>query len=152
MAKFYSEAEGGFFDDSIHGQLPADAVAIDDATWAQLLAEQEAGYVIEGDGSGNPVTQAPPEPTLAEKQAQIAAEIAAEAEKRASTLAAMREDLNELRRLYVAGGTPTQAQLDRWAQIDALEADQAQVEADMLAEPDPYAFNYRDNSRWTVAY
>lgn len=152
MAKFYSETEGGFFDDSIHAALPPDAVAIDDATWSQLLTDQQAGFIITSDGSGNPVSTAPPEPTLAEKQALIAAEIAAEAEKRAATLAAMREDLNELRRLYVAGGTPTQAQLDRWAQIDALEADQAQVEADMLAEPDPYSFNYRDNSRWTVAY
>lgn len=152
MAKFYSETEGGFFDDSVHDAMPADAVAIDDATWAQLLADQEAGATIESDVNGSPISTPLPEPTLAEKQAQIAAEIATEAEKRASTLAAMREDLNELRRLYVANAAPTQAQLDRWAQIDALEADQAQVEADMLAEPDPYAFDYRDNTRWTIAY
>lgn len=149
MAKFYSEAEGGFFDDSIHGQLPVDAVAIDDATWVQLLAAQEAGFAIESDGNGSPVTQAPPEPTLAEKQAQVAANIATEAERRASQLAPTRADLNELRRLIVAGAQPTQAQLDRWALIDALEADQAQVEADMQAAPDPYAFDYRDNTRWT---
>lgn len=152
MAKFYSETEGGFFDDTIHDALPGDAVAIDDATWSQLLTDQQAGYVITSDGAGNPVSNAPPEPTLAEKQAQIAAEVAAEAEKRASTLAPTRADLNELRRLIVDNASPTQAQLDRWALIDALEADQAQVEADMLAEPDPYSFNYRDNSRWTVAY
>lgn len=150
MAIFYSAVEGGFFDDQVHGLLPSDAVSVDEATWAQLLADQEAGFDIEPGSDGAPVSLAPPEPDLAQKKAQIAAEIAAEAERRASQLVPTRADLNELRRLIVTGASPTQEQLDRWALIDTLEEDAEQVRAEMETSADPYEFDYRNNDRWTV--
>lgn len=53
MARFYSAARGGFFDESIHGargakgsKIPKDAVEVAQADYEALLAEQAAGKSI----------------------------------------------------------------------------------------------------------
>ena len=52
MALFYSKAQGGFFDDTIHDAIPADACAISTELHASLLERQSMGLCIVGDEDG----------------------------------------------------------------------------------------------------
>ncbi len=61
MQRYYSPSAGGFFSDDVHGApdvegstIPADAVAIDDAVWLQLLEATATGKLIAMQG-GQPV-------------------------------------------------------------------------------------------------
>ena len=61
MQRYFSPSAGGFFSDDVHGApdtegstVPADAVAIDDATWLQLLEATATGKLIVMQG-GQPV-------------------------------------------------------------------------------------------------
>lgn len=61
MQRYYSPSAGGFFSDDVHGateardsSIPEDAVAIDDATWLQLLEATATGKLIVMQG-GQPV-------------------------------------------------------------------------------------------------
>lgn len=56
----YSAQTGGFYDQSVHGSIPADAVAISDAEHAALIAAQAGGKVIVADGNGRPIVVPPP--------------------------------------------------------------------------------------------
>lgn len=71
----YFKSTRGFYDDSIHSAIPADAVEITAAYHAELLAAQAAGKRIQPDASGYPVAVDPPAPTLAEVQASALAVI-----------------------------------------------------------------------------
>ena len=62
MGLHYSASTRGFYDDAIHGTLPADATPITAQAHANLLAAQSAGKVIEPDASGLPVAVDPPPP------------------------------------------------------------------------------------------
>ena len=46
MTLYYSQSNGGFYDDQIHSRLPEDAVAISPEQYAALLAGQSNGQVI----------------------------------------------------------------------------------------------------------
>jgi len=59
MALFYSKAQGGFFDDTIHDAIPADACAISTELHASLLERQSMGLCIVGDEDGRPVAVEP---------------------------------------------------------------------------------------------
>lgn len=58
---FYSKSTGGFYDIEIHGKnIPADAVEIDAAKYAELLDAQSNGKLIVADLNGFPIaTDAP---------------------------------------------------------------------------------------------
>lgn len=59
---FYAPSTGGFYDPEIHGtNIPADAIAISDAVYDNLLAELSAGKVIVINTSGQPVAQVAPQ-------------------------------------------------------------------------------------------
>lgn len=62
MSLFYSASSRGFYDDTVHASIPADAQPITDVQRANLLAAQSAGKVIEPDASGLPVAVDPPPP------------------------------------------------------------------------------------------
>ena len=64
MAVFYSKSAQGFFDSRLHETMPADVVAVSDATHAALFAGQAAGQIITSDASGNPVNAPRPAPVL----------------------------------------------------------------------------------------
>ena len=149
MAKFYSAIEGGFFDDAIHAALPSDAVALDPATYDQLIADQGAGKMIVASGDGTPIAQDPPVPPPETQREITARQIKLEAERRMSELAEMRAEINALRRIVVDGTAATQEQIDRWAYFDAIEGDAAQAKADLDADPDPASFDPYDDNRWT---
>jgi hypothetical protein len=55
MALFYSKSTGGFYDDTIHSEVPQDAVAITGDLHKHLLNEQSNGKEIKGDDSGFPI-------------------------------------------------------------------------------------------------
>lgn len=59
MSLFYSPAQGGFFDDTLHGEMPADARPITAATHAALLAAQAAGQRIIAGPDGDPIAVDP---------------------------------------------------------------------------------------------
>lgn len=60
----YSKSTGGFYTEEIHASsIPFDAVEITDSEYRLLLAGQSAGQRITADATGNPVLQAPPQPT-----------------------------------------------------------------------------------------
>lgn len=62
MSIYYSASTRGFYDDSIHAALPADAKPITEQVRENLLAAQSAGKVIEADADGFPVAVDPPPP------------------------------------------------------------------------------------------
>ena len=55
MTLYYSQSNGGFYDDQIHSRLPEDAVAISPEQHAELLAGQSNGQVIMPNKDGKPV-------------------------------------------------------------------------------------------------
>ena len=55
MTLYYSQSNGGFYDDQIHSRLPEDAVAISPEQHTALLAGQSNGQVIMPDKDGKPV-------------------------------------------------------------------------------------------------
>ena len=59
----YSAGTGGFYDRSIHVDIPTDAVEIHPAQHAALLAAQADGKRIVPDVNGHPVAQDQPAPT-----------------------------------------------------------------------------------------
>lgn len=83
MSMFYSKSTGGFYDDGIHSaaQIPADAVAITNQVWQDMLAGQAAGNLIVADATGHPTLQAPAAPTLVQVQTEALANIDIAAEE-----------------------------------------------------------------------
>ena len=69
MATFYSSSAAGFFDDSLHSSIPADAVKISAATYHALLAGQTAGKTIAAGAGGAPILIDPPPPVPAVPEA-----------------------------------------------------------------------------------
>ncbi|OAM30370.1 hypothetical protein A7P96_07120 [Eikenella sp. NML03-A-027] len=64
MTLYYSQSNGGFYDDQIHSRLPEDAVAISPEQHAELLAGQSNGQVIMPGKDGKPVlAERPPCPS-----------------------------------------------------------------------------------------
>lgn len=149
MAKFYSPTANGFFDDGLHIVLPGDAVEVSEAAWAALLADQAAGKVIVAGPGGVPESQDPPPLPLATQQAIAAARIEAEAVRRQGGLEKLRAEVNALRRKVMANEAPSQALVDRWAFVDALEADAATATAAVQQSSTPLAYPYNDDQNWT---
>ena len=64
MTLYYSQSNGGFYDDQIHSRLPEDAVAISPEQHTALLAGQSNGQVIMPNKAGQPVlAEQPPCPS-----------------------------------------------------------------------------------------
>lgn len=64
MTLYYSQSNGGFYDDQIHSRLPEDAVAISPEQHTALLAGQSNGQVIMPNKAGQPVlAEQPPSPS-----------------------------------------------------------------------------------------
>ncbi|MDI2141767.1 MULTISPECIES: phage tail assembly chaperone [unclassified Pseudomonas] len=59
MSLFYAASTGGFYDDTVHGVIPQDAVKITAPMRSQLLAGQAQSQVIVADADGNPVLKRP---------------------------------------------------------------------------------------------
>lgn len=59
MTLYYSQSNGGFYDDQIHSRLPEDAVAISPEQHTALLAGQSQGQVIMPGKDGKPVLVEP---------------------------------------------------------------------------------------------
>ena len=53
--KYYSTETRGFYDSSIHTDLPPDVVEITDETHTYLLNGQSTGKMITTDSNGNPM-------------------------------------------------------------------------------------------------
>lgn len=62
MGLYYAASTRGFYDDTVHASIPADAQPITDVQRANLLAAQSAGKIIEADANGLPVAVDPPPP------------------------------------------------------------------------------------------
>lgn len=63
----YAASTGGFYTPEIHGaNIPPDAVEVTDSIYAALLSGQAEGKVIVPDGSGSPVLQDRPPPSVDE--------------------------------------------------------------------------------------
>ena len=64
MTLYYSQSNGGFYDDQIHSRLPEDAVEISPEQHAALLSGQSNGQVIMPNKAGQPVlAEQPPCPS-----------------------------------------------------------------------------------------
>lgn len=69
---FYSASTGGFYTTQIHGDsMPADVVRITTEEHAALHAAQASGHAIASDGSGRPILQGLPQPSMAALCARI---------------------------------------------------------------------------------
>lgn len=83
---FASKSMGGFYDPSIHPEIPADAVEITDEEHAALLAGQSAGQVIDWDGGGYPFLADPPLPTAEQIIAALTASVQSHMDSQARAL------------------------------------------------------------------
>lgn len=59
----YSASTRGFYEESIHQNIPEDAVDVSDADYKYLFDGQSNGQIIVPDASGNPVLKDAPAPT-----------------------------------------------------------------------------------------
>jgi hypothetical protein len=55
MTRFYSKTTGGFYDDTIHGTMPEDAVEISDDLYEYVFGIQSEGGSISSDSNGKPI-------------------------------------------------------------------------------------------------
>lgn len=180
MAIFTSATTRGFYDDEFSPNMPHDAVSITSAEHQALLNGQSEGKSIEWDADGYPYLKDPVEPTLVEKQAAVWQLIKEERDRRTQlggyqvdgnwfhsdtfsrsqiiALVVMGENMPEGLNWKTMDGnfvsmTPTLAQ-----QIFAAAAAQDQAvfgvaethKANMLAEEDPYGYDYL--SDWPVSH
>lgn len=67
----YSQSTRGFYDETIHTEIPADAVEIDFDTYQLLLAGQSNGQIIVPNVNGFPELANPPAPTTEEQAAAV---------------------------------------------------------------------------------
>jgi len=59
MARFYSASMRGFYEDTVHPEMPADVVEISEQEFWALFDEQAAGKEIRSDEHGRPVAAEP---------------------------------------------------------------------------------------------
>lgn len=83
---YYSASAGGFYDDSIHANIPGDAKEISQQERADLLEEQAQGKVIVADSEGFPIAAPPPPPTAEQIQARLSAAVQAMLDAKAREL------------------------------------------------------------------
>lgn len=138
MAIYYSAATPGFFDDSIHADLPADAVKITPARHRELLEAQGEGAAIVADDKGKPRIDRPTV-TIAARRAALVRAVKRQAARRIEAVSPLWRQLNDQR-------APSQDGDRRFAAIDAIrvasdaiEADIAAAASDALAAIDPAA-------------
>ena len=138
MAIYYSAATPGFFDDSIHADLPADAVKITPARHRELLEAQGEGAAIIADDKGKPRIDRPTV-TIAARRAALVRAVKRQAARRIEAVSPLWRQLNDQR-------APSQDGDRRFAAIDAIrvasdaiEADIAAAASDALAAIDPAA-------------
>jgi len=62
MTLYFSKSRLGFFEDSVHDDIPADAVAIDQAHHRRLMQDQARGYTIAANDNGEPISVQPSSP------------------------------------------------------------------------------------------
>ncbi|WP_370170985.1 hypothetical protein [Sphingobium abikonense] len=125
MAIFYSAATPGFFDDAIHADLPADAVAITAAHHRELLAAQAEGASIVADDRGKPRAHRPTV-TIATRRAALIRAVKRQAARRIDAIAPIWRQLNDQR-------APSEEGEARFAAIDAIRAASDAIEADIAA-------------------
>lgn len=121
MAIFYSASTPGFFDDSIHAALPADAVQVTDDEHQELLAAQGAGAAISAGSDGAPRARMP-SLTIAQRRAMAVRQVKREAARRIDGIAPIWRQLNDQR-------APSDAGAARFAAIDAVRAASDAIEA-----------------------
>lgn len=93
----YSALHRGFFDTSLHAEIPDDAVSISPARHAALLAGQSEGYQIEPDKRGRPQLRAIAPTTLAGARAKQIKLIKREAARRIDVRMPIWRQINALR-------------------------------------------------------
>jgi hypothetical protein len=126
MTIYFSAHRRGFFDGRFHDALPADAVAISDDQYRQLLDAQAAGAAIDADASGLPKAATPARPTLSALRAATIEKVKAQASRRILAISPLWQQMNDLR-------LPTDDGDARFARIDAIRHASDAIEADVAA-------------------
>lgn len=65
----YSPVTNGFYDQTLHSEVPADSRYVSEEVWRELMSEQVSGACIKPDSDGNPVAIHPK--PLSSSQLQI---------------------------------------------------------------------------------
>lgn len=148
MGKWYSATLGGFLDDAVHRDCPADAVPVTDVEHAALLAAQRAGKEIRPDDDGRPCPRTPRVETEA-LRARLIVRTKNEAFRRIEAVAPIWRQMNAMADLARATAAGTEAAPAIWAMrdriddirtaSDALEATIATATARRLVKIDPTA-------------
>lgn len=114
MALYYS-ATRGFLTDSLHADIPDNAVPVSAADHLALLDGQSAGRAIVADRNGAPCLAPVVRPTLAQLRDRATIKIKREAVRRIDAIAPIWRQLNDQR-------DPSEAGAARFAAIDAIRA------------------------------
>lgn len=131
MSLHYSAARKGFFDTTIHAELPDDAVPITAPRHRELMAGQAEGKRIVADSKGRPRLAAPPALPLEQLREAAVAKVRAEARRRILAIASLERQANDnaaiaMQALQIAQAgastIDTTAALDRRARINAVRA------------------------------
>ncbi|MES2173292.1 MAG: hypothetical protein V4523_05025 [Pseudomonadota bacterium] len=125
MTLYYS-ATRGFLAESLHPDLPADAVAITAADHLALLDGQAAGRAIVAGDDGRPRLAPVARPTIGQLRERAVTSTKREAARRIEAIAPLWRQLNDSRK--------PGAQADqRFAAIDAIRAASDAIEAEIAA-------------------
>jgi len=63
MTFFYSKSTQGFYEDSVHSDIPADAIKLTDDQYDQLIGARAQGKALDVTDSGQIIALDPPSPT-----------------------------------------------------------------------------------------
>lgn len=76
MQRYYSASTGGTYVDSIHSDMPADAVPLSEERYQEVIANPSPGKIRSHDANGLPILIDPPPfvPTYDDHRAAVAAE------------------------------------------------------------------------------
>jgi hypothetical protein len=122
----YSPSANAFFDPALHQAMPEDATQrVSRSRHAALMAAQADGSVITSDARGRPVAKRTrPVAAALPTNAEVAAAVRAEAQRRILAVSPLWRQLNDIR-------NPSDAGAARFVQIDALRSVCRVIERDV---------------------
>ncbi|MCA1199139.1 hypothetical protein K9B35_14270 [Sphingomonas sp. R647] len=135
---FYSPATGGFYDPAIHPELPADAVRMSRARYAELIEARSAGKQIVADAKGRPVIKAT-RLSLEQLRDRAVNSIKGEARRRILDVASLERQANDSADIaieaFAGAATDIGGALDRRARINAIRTASNAIEAIVARMP-----------------
>lgn len=147
MGLRYSPSTGGFYDPTVHQEIPNDSVSVSRSRHAELMDAQANGRsIVPSLETGGPTIGRSPGSKANERRADLIAAIRREAARRIDLVSPQWRQLNDLRRSSPAGEA-------RFARIDEIRVASNRIEGSIgdLADDEIMSFSVRDHPSWPAS-